>query len=59
MEIVANGKHVANKIHRFENRRVYQGSSLGGFYQAHFTVFKATINRIYQLGDNQVLVAYS
>ncbi|MBU2630630.1 MAG: TRAP transporter large permease subunit, partial [Proteobacteria bacterium] len=33
------------------------GVSMGGFYQVNFTVFKATINRIYQLGDNQVLVA--
>lgn len=35
----------------------YFGISLGGFYEANFTVFKATINRIYKLGDNQVLVA--
>lgn len=35
----------------------YFGVSLGGFYEVNFTVFKATINRIYKLGDNQVLVA--
>lgn len=35
----------------------YSGVSLGGFYEANFIVFKATVNRIYKLGENQVLVA--
>lgn len=35
----------------------YFGISLGGFYEANFVAFKAVINRIYKLGENQVLVA--
>ena len=35
----------------------YFGVSLGGFYEANFIAFKAVINRIYKLGENQVLVA--
>ncbi len=35
----------------------YFGIPLGGFYEANFIVFKATINRIYKLGENQVLIA--
>ncbi len=35
----------------------YSGVSLGGFYEANFTIFQAVINRIYKLGENQVLVA--
>ncbi len=35
----------------------YFGVSLGGFYEANFTVFKMNINRIYKLGENQVLIA--
>lgn len=35
----------------------YFGISLGGFYEANFITFKASINRIYKLGENQVLVA--
>lgn len=35
----------------------YFGVPLGGFYEANFTVYKAVINRIYKLGENQILVA--
>jgi tripartite ATP-independent transporter DctM subunit len=35
----------------------YFGVSLGGFYEANFTIFQAVINRIYKLGENQVLIA--
>jgi len=35
----------------------YFGISLGGFYEANFITYKAVINRIYKLGENQVLVA--
>ena len=35
----------------------YFGISLGGFYEANFITYKAVINRIYKLGQNQVLVA--
>ena len=35
----------------------HYGVSLGGFYEANFIAYKAVINRIYKLGENQVLVA--
>ena len=35
----------------------YFGVPLGGFYEANFTIFQAVINRIYKLGENQVLIA--
>lgn len=35
----------------------YFGVSLGGFYEANFNIFQAVINRIYKLGENQVLIA--
>ncbi len=35
----------------------YFGISLGGFYEANFTAYKTCINRIYKLGDNDVLIA--